>query len=212
MFLSTISEKGKNMIKYPNGGPSIKTDRSNKNKTSNRTNLGMNLEKDVEISSKYFIDHNQAIFYKKPTPIHVYKISHDNSHQITEAYYDKKSTTDYNGLYREKYIDFECKETKTKTLPIDRLSKHQVEHLYRVKRLGGIAFFLVRFNTLDETYIFDIDHVIDFIKLNDKQSFSYNDIKTKGYLVTKSYSPRLELLKGLDEAYFSDEDKQEEDY
>lgn len=195
------------MIKYPNGGPIIKSDKINLNKTSNRTNLGMNLEKDVEISSKYFMVNNLAIFYKKPTPIHVFKVSKENSHMITEAYYDKKSTTDYNGLYREKYIDFECKETKTKTLPIDRLSKHQVEHLYKVKRLGGIAFFLIRFNTLDETYIFDIDHIIDFLKENTKQSFSYKEICEKGYLVTKSYSPRLELLKALDQAYFSGEEE-----
>jgi len=198
------------MIKYPNGGPAIKVEKNNSNSTTNRKNMGMSLEKDIELSSKYFMDHNLAIFYKKPTPVHVYKVSPTKSHLITEAYFEKKSTTDYNGLYRQRYIDFECKETKTKTLPLDRLSRHQVEHLFRVKQLGGIAFFVVRFNTLDETYVFDIDHVIEYLKNNTKQAFSYDYIKTNGFLIRKSYSPRLELLKALDEAYFKDEIKEKQ--
>ena len=101
------------MIKYPNGQKTISIEKNNLNANTNRRNMGMSLEKEVALSAQYYIEHNLAFFYKKPTPIRVFKMSKTNTHMITEAYYDAKSTTDYNGMYKTKYIDFECKETKT---------------------------------------------------------------------------------------------------
>lgn len=193
------------MINYPNGG---KINKGNSEDFQNHKNLGMTLEKDVSTSCDYFIDRGIAVFYKRPTPIHVYNVAPDNHFHITEAYFETKSTTDYNGLYRGKYIDFECKETRTKSFLMDRVKEHQIKHLLRVKELGGIGFYLIRFSGYDETYILDASYIGERFLARSRAGFSRDFIKMHGTLVTSAYSPRLNLIKALDEAYFSEEDNQ----
>ena len=82
------------------------------------------------------------MIYKKPTPVRIVKVDYPNrSHaKIVEAYYQTPSTTDYNGIYRGKYIDYEAKETQNLSFSFDHIFKHQVEHLKKVDEHGGIAF------------------------------------------------------------------------
>jgi recombination protein U len=91
----------------------------NKKEHSNKVcieygNRGMTLESDINSSNKYYLDNDIALIYKKPTPIKVVKVNYIKN-KITEGYYEVPSTTDYNGIYKGKYIDFEAKETKSKT-------------------------------------------------------------------------------------------------
>src|SRR5690625_4144683 len=101
------------MMNYPNG-----LRRSNFVSTnSGFSNRGMSLEEDINNTNQYYLDTNTADIHKKPTPIQVVKVHYPkrSAAVITEGYYQQTSTTDYNGLYRERYIDFEAKETKNKT-------------------------------------------------------------------------------------------------
>ena len=91
---------------------------------------------------------------KKPTPIQIVQVDYPkrSAAKITEAYFKVPSTTDYNGVYRGKAIDFEAKETRSKTsFPFSHIHLHQIEHLERVLRQGAIAFVIVRFIAYDET-------------------------------------------------------------
>ena len=74
----------------------------------------MNLEYDLNITNEYYRTIAKAYIYKKPTPIKLVKVDYKHN-KINEAYFDMPSTTDYNGLYKGKYIDFEAKETTNKT-------------------------------------------------------------------------------------------------
>lgn len=198
------------MIKYPNGPSVKKTGKSNVNDHLNHGNLGMTLEADVTKSALYYLERNIAIFYKKPTPIHVFNVARDNHFKITEAYFEKKSTTDFNGIYRGKYIDFECKECRTRVLGMDRIHDHQVNHLKMVAEMGGIAFFIFRFASMDASFIVDISHVLKRIETKDRRSFTYEEMERIGVLIPYSYNPRMRLCEALDEAYFKDEDKSKE--
>lgn len=162
---------------------------------------GMNLEDDINSSNKYYLDNDIAVIYKKPTPIKVVKVDYNKriNTKITEAYYEIPSTTDYNGIYKGKYIDFEAKETKSKTsFSLNNIHKHQIEHLIRIKNHGGISFLIIRFTLLNETFLLETEKVESFLNDNDRKSIPLSYIKENGYLINENYNPRLEYIKIID--------------
>src|SRR5690625_5967824 len=104
-------------------------------------NRGMTLEEDINITNKYYLETNLAIVHKKPTPIQIVNVNYPkrSAAVITEAYFQAKSTTDYNGIYRGKDVDFEAKETKNKTLfPLANIHDHQFQHMQSIATHDGI--------------------------------------------------------------------------
>ena len=182
-------------MNYPNKKVS-----SNKNIIT-YANRGMNLEDDINNSNKYYLENDIAIIYKKPTPIKVVNVEYNNriNTKIKEAYYQIPSTTDYNGIYKGKYIDFEAKETKNKTsFSLNNIHPHQIDHLIKVRKHGGISFLIIRFTTLDETYILETKYLEEFLKNDERKSIPYNYIKGNGYLLEYSYYPRIKYIDILD--------------
>ena len=181
-------------MKYPSG---IKL-----NTTKNITydNRGMNLEEDINITNRYYIDNNIAFIYKKPTPIQITKVEFSrNNAIIKEAYFKEPSTTDYNGLYKGKYIDFEAKETESKTsFPLKNIHKHQINHIKNIVNNNGIAFVIVRFNKLNKTFLLLGEDLIHFITNNDRKSIPLDFFNKNAYLIEEKYSPRIDYLKIID--------------
>ena len=92
----------------------------------------MSLEEDINVTNRYYLQIGKAVIHKKPTPIQIVKVDYPkrSAAVITEAYFQQASTTDYNGVYRGKYIDFEAKETRNKTsFPLNNFHAHQVQHM-----------------------------------------------------------------------------------
>ena len=119
-------------MKYPNGKKFIPQNTMNLPEVSSR---GMNLEKELNHSNTYYKETNRALIYKKPTPVQIVHVDYPsrNKARIVEAYYTTPSTTDYNGIYRGRAIDFEAKETKSKTaFPFTSIHPHQIDHLKAV--------------------------------------------------------------------------------
>ena len=178
----------------------------NKKEKANKTyinygNRGMTLESDINSSNKYYLDNDIAVIYKKPTPIKVVKVDYNHriNTKITEAFYEIPSTTDYNGIYKGKYIDFEAKETKSKTsFSLNNIHKHQILHLKRILDHGGISFLIIRFTTLDKTYLLFTKDLITYLDTNDKKSIPLSYIEEKGHLINISYNPLMDYLKIID--------------
>lgn len=184
-------------MKYPNG---IKLS-TTKNITYD--NRGMNLEGDINLTNKYYIDNNIAFIYKKPTPIQVTKVDYSrNNAVIKEAYFKEPSTTDYNGLYKGKYIDFEAKETNSLTsFPLSNIHKHQIEHIKNIVNNQGIGFLIIRFNKLNKTFLLLGSDLISFIANNAKKSIPLEYFNNNAYLIEERYIPRVDYLKIIDFIY-----------
>lgn len=168
---------------------------------------GMNLEEDISLSNTYYLDTDRAVIYKKPIPVQIVKVDypHRSSAKIVEAYYRTPSTTDYNGLYRGRYVDFEAKETKTLNFPFNNIHPHQVKHLERIQKHHGIAFLIIAFTSINEVYLIDAKYVIDRYYVDGPRHLTYDEIKTHGHLIRQSYRPRLCYLDIIDEVYFKEE-------
>lgn len=118
---------------------------------------------------------------------------------IKEAFFDTPSTTDYNGIYKGKYVDFEAKETNSLTsFPLNNIHKHQIIHLNNIARHGGIAFIIVRFTMLNETYLLFQSDVQHFLDTQKRKSIPLSYFKECGYLLKDKFNPRVDYLEILD--------------
>lgn len=169
---------------------------------------GMSLEDDLNKSNEYYLETERALIHKKPIPVQIVKVDYPrrSAAKITEAYYKTPSTTDYNGIYRGKAIDFEAKETKSKTsFPLKNIHPHQIKHLERVLKHGGIGFVIIRFSSFDETYLVDASYMIQCYQNGDTKSIPYAQIKANASIIRRGFAPRLRYLDNVDELYFKEE-------
>ncbi len=182
-------------MNYPSG---VKKTFINNKPTREYKNLGMNLENDLNNTNNYYIDKKIAYIYKKPTPIKLVKVDYKKG-KIEEAYFEKPSTTDYNGIYHGRYIDFEAKETTNKTgFPLNNIHKHQIEHIRNINKENGICFLIVRFTKLNKTYLLMANDFINFIDNNKKSTIPISYFEEYGYLIKDKYYPRVDYLEIID--------------
>ncbi len=198
------------MIKYPNGTnyqPAQEKKRVSKKSKEDlsisASNRGMDLESDINLSNEWYRNQDIAVITKRPTPINIVKVDYSRGARITDAYFEKQSTTDYNGIYKGRYIDFEAKNTKSKTsFPLSNIEQHQIDHLKRVIRHGGIAFFIIQFQSRQEVYLLDASFVINFWENGERKSIPYDVFLKDGILIKQGYSPRLYYINAIEQKYF----------
>ncbi|XFA99310.1 Holliday junction resolvase RecU [Candidatus Izemoplasma sp. B36] len=188
------------MVNYPN-----KKKISN-NKITSSANRGMNFESMINRTNEFYRDNDIAVIYKKPIPIQIVSVDYKrrSAAKITEAYYKLPSTTDYNGIYKGRYIDFEAKETKSKTsFPIKNIHEHQVNHLNNVKKHGAISFIIVYFKTIERIYLMDSDKVSFYYKRakTGKKSIALSEFEENAYLIKEGYRKPVDYLSIVDAYY-----------
>lgn len=179
-------------MNYPNG---IK--KTFKINTSNR---GMTLEQDLNDTNLFYRNNDIAVIYKKPTPITINKVDYKSRKDavIKEAHFIIPSTTDYNGIYQGMYIDFEAKETRKNYFPLANIHAHQIEHLRKIRKCGGIGFIIVRFVLKNNTYLLEIDKIDKFLDNSNRKSIPEEYFIKEGYLIKQGYNPYLDYLKIVD--------------
>jgi recombination protein U len=197
-------------FKYP-GGKIYKTKQESEfvqHFQPNYGNRGMTLEEDLNATNEYYREHGIAIIHKKPTPIQIVRVDYPkrSAAVIKEAYFKQASTTDYNGVYRGKYIDFEAKETRNKTsFPLQNFHEHQIQHMKQVLEHGAICFVILRFTVLDEVYLLDANHLLTFWerqKAGGRKSMTKQEIEQYGHYISLGYQPRIDYIKVVEKIYF----------
>lgn len=183
---------------YPNKSKTV----FNKNITYG--NRGMDLESLINKSNLYYLENDIALIYKKPTPIGISDVKYRNNKKIIDkAYFKEKSTLDYNGIYKGKYLDFDAKETKNRTsFPLNNLSKHQLNHIYKVLEHGGISFLIISIN--DIIYLLKGEDIKHYIENNNTKSIKYDYIKEKGIPIKLGLNPVLDYLNVINKIYFKE--------
>ncbi len=194
-------------MRYPNGKQyqkkEVKKRKTPSDISLSAANRGMDLENDINLSNEYYRNKHIALITKRPTPINIVKVDYSHGARITDAYFEKQSTTDYNGVYKGRYIDFEAKNTKSKTsFPLSNIEKHQIEHLKMVLEQGGIAFFIIQFQVHQEVFLLDASYVIEFYEHGERKSIPYDVFKEKAIEIKQGFSPRLEYIDAIEKMYF----------
>ncbi|MFC3884206.1 Holliday junction resolvase RecU [Bacillus songklensis] len=198
------------MIRYPNGKTyqSKQTNGGMSHQKSIYSNRGMTLEEDLNETNEFYRIHGIAVVHKKPTPVQIVNVDYPkrSAAVIKEAYFKQASTTDYNGVYKGRYLDFEAKETKNKTsFPLQNFHEHQIDHMKQVVKQNGICFVILMFSTLQEIYLFEAKFLFpywDQITTGGRKSIPKTDVEKQGHFIQFGLHPRIDYIKIIDKLYF----------
>ena len=110
-----------------------------------RKNLGLYLERIVDVSIEFYKEQGICLIDKIPTPIKVHRHLRGS---LYEAFFQKKSTVDYVGILKGGIpIAFDAKSTTDNVFRWKRAVKeHQREYLRRFHQLGGLSYILLHFD------------------------------------------------------------------
>ncbi|GKV55403.1 Holliday junction resolvase RecU [Sporosarcina sp. NCCP-2222] len=192
-------------IRYPNGRKYTPSSQSNGPRKVNHSfgNRGKTLEDELNETNEYYVSHGIAVIHKKPVPIQVVNVNYParSAAVITEAYFRTPSTTDYNGVWNGKHIDFEAKETKSLTsFPLQNIHEHQVEHMKRVHEQGGIAFFLIHFSSLDRYFVVPYEYFVEKWErkiAGGRKSITLGEMEEISIEIQAGFNPRLDYLQAV---------------
>lgn len=166
-------------------------------------NRGMILENIINDANNYYLLNELAVIYKKPTPIKIGKVNYSDKKVLVNGTLNQKSTLDYVGIYKGKYIDFDAKSTQNKTsFPLSNIHIHQINHMRNILKHGAITFLIIEIN--QKYYILKGEYILDFIDNSKRKSIPYNDILKYGYEIKCGYNPTLDYLNVLDRIYFKE--------
>ncbi|ULT55447.1 Holliday junction resolvase RecU [Neobacillus drentensis] len=193
-------------LNYPNGKKYKpkelpKDNKVKKIKNGSYSNRGMTLEEDLNETNEYYRERKIAVIHKKPTPVQIVQVDYPNRSAavIKEAYFKLASTTDYNGVYKGRYIDFEAKETQNPTsFPLKNFHQHQIQHMEEVMDQGGICFVILRFTKFEQVYLLEARHLLHFwerMMNGGRKSITKEEIEQKGYHIPLGFQPRIDYIK-----------------
>ncbi len=197
---------------YPNGKKFIqpgekKITKKTKEKDFTYSNRGMTLEEDLNETNQYYLASGKAVIHKKPTPVQIVQVDYPkrSAAVIKEAYFKQASTTDYNGVYKGRYIDFEAKETRFKTsFPLQNFHQHQIEHIRQVLNQSGIAFVILRFSKIEEVYLLEGKTLLFFwerMENGGRKSITFKEVAQYGHKISLGFQPRIDYIKIIDQLY-----------
>ncbi|MEG0977831.1 MAG: Holliday junction resolvase RecU [Bacilli bacterium] len=159
----------------------------------------MELEALINDANNFYNANKIAYIEKRPTPINVVTVKNGI---ITKAYFEKESTLDFNGVYKQKYIEFEAKSSSSKTsFNLNNIRPHQIDHLNRLIEQKAISFFIIEFSTLNKYFILNSEVLQSYLKNNTKKSIPFNFFVKNCNEIELAIQPYLNYLKVIDKEF-----------
>lgn len=195
-------------INYPNGKkfipskeqPAKESLTKKKKKDFSFSNRGKTLEDELNETNDYYLQLGLAVIHKKPVPLQIVKVEYPSRSAavIREAYFQAPSTTDYNGVWNGRYIDFEAKETENKTsFPLKNIHNHQIHHMSQVVKQNGTAFMIIRFSSWQRYFIMPFNELEVFwnrMIQGGRKSITLQEIEETSFEITPGAFPRIHYL------------------
>ncbi|MDO4616707.1 MAG: Holliday junction resolvase RecU [Lachnospiraceae bacterium] len=145
---------------------------------------GSTLEELVNRTNEQYREKGLALIQKVPTPITPIKIDKE-SHHITLAYFDQKSTIDYIGAVQGIPVCFDAKECRTDAFPLANVHPHQIEFMKDFEKQEGIAFLLLYFSARECYYYLRLSEFLAFVERAEKgglKRFKYQELDPDFFL------------------------------
>lgn len=166
---------------------------------SSQANRGQAFEDHLNFTNGQYERAGIALINKRPTPI---KATKTKGSRVLAGYFEEKSTVDYDGVYHGRAIYFEAKSTRETTrFDLDKISKHQIEHLEKAERNGAICFFLIEFAKTHEVYFVPLTTIRHYL-LNavngGRKSIPKDEFEIYGYEVERTDRAALDYLLWVD--------------
>lgn len=139
---------------------------------------GSILEEMINQTNSIYEERGLACVQKIPTPITPIEMDKE-SHHITLAYFDQKSTVDYIGAVQGIPVCFDAKECAIDTFSLQNIHQHQVDFMVNFEKQDGIAFFLIYYTHRDLFYYLKLDHLLPFWKRaqeGGRKSFRFEEL------------------------------------
>lgn len=198
-------------IHYPNGKRYQNANQTGSTKARSQQQRavygkrGMTLEQEINDSNAYYLAHEIAVIHKKPTPIQLVKVDYPqrSAAVIKEAYFRRPSTTDYNGVYRGYYLDFDAKETNNKlSFPLKNFHEHQIKHLRACVHQGGVCFAFLKFSRTNQLFLLPASKLFTYWDQQDeggRKSIPLKNIEQDGYQINYQFNPLIPYLDAVDQ-------------
>jgi recombination protein U len=190
-------------INYPNGKkfiPPQAQSAAKKKKDFSFSNRGKTLEDELNETNDYYLQLGLAVIHKKPVPLQIVKVEYPSRSAavIREAYFRTPSTTDYNGVWNGRYVDFEAKETENKTsFPLKNIHEHQIHHMSQVVKQNGMAFLILRFSSLQRYFVMRFESLEVFwnrMLAGGRKSITLQEIEESSFEVIPGAFPPIDYL------------------
>lgn len=157
------------------------------------------LEELLLMTNDYYKQKKLGRVDKVSVPIKVIEI--DTKGMITKAFFEKKSTVDFQGIIQGVGVAFDAKETNLKSLPLKNVHEHQIEFMKDINEQGGLAFLIVHFKFCDEYFLLPYEWLNHYVSEEKRQSIPYKEMP-KAFQIERPQGGILNYLQTLN-AYVS---------
>ena len=143
-----------------------------KKKSTSHVNRGLKFESLIQDKCDELKKNGIALINKVPTEIKMIR----NGARIVNAFAVEQSKfVDFCGIYKGKGMAIEAKETKNKTsFPFSNIKDTQIEFLKLWVKLGGLGYYIIRFETNKKVFLIKSDNLHKCIDTIERKSVPYD--------------------------------------
>ncbi|QZX49257.1 Holliday junction resolvase RecU [Mycoplasma sp. E35C] len=158
-------------------------------------NRGMFLETLINNTIKHNELAPKGLIFKRHLPINVYSFANT---KVT-GWLKEKTQTDYYGLYKGFFFDFDAKQSSKLNYSLSNIKTHQLEHLRRIRQHGGLAFILLLIVPKEKFYMIPIKKIDSWLKNQESKTIQYQWIVANSIELELYYPGVIGIFEGLEQ-------------